>query len=171
RTIDLSRTIHSLHGYFLRPGNPEKTIIYDVDRIRDGGSFTTRRVIAKQSGNAIYSCELSFMLPSAGVAHQENMPTLWSEDDINQLESETQFNARMQTTYPNKFKPEPNIFTEWDIRRIHRVDPFSPEPSPPLKEYWLKYNTPLPIKSENNSSTDYFLQHQTLLAYISDMGL
>src|ERR1700743_1860187 len=60
QTVESDRHVHSLHAFFLRPGDVKKTIVYDVDRIRDGGSFTTRRVVAIQSGNAIFNLQASF---------------------------------------------------------------------------------------------------------------
>ena len=73
RTVD-GRIAHSLHGYFLRPGDPSVPIIYDVDRIRDGGSFSTRRVVAIQHGQAIFSMAASFHKHEEGLAHQMKMP-------------------------------------------------------------------------------------------------
>ena len=73
-TVDASRAIHSLHGYFLLAGDPEREIIYDVERIRDGGSFTTRRVRAVQHGRAIFSMSASFHKPEEGYDHQSAMP-------------------------------------------------------------------------------------------------
>ena len=70
RTVEPARTSHSLHGYFLRPGDPTVPIIYEVDRIRDGGSFTTRRVVAIQHGQAIFSMSASFQVDEAGLDHQ-----------------------------------------------------------------------------------------------------
>ena len=73
RTVDQGR-VHSLHAYFLRPGDPAVPIIYDVDRIRDGRSFTTRRVIAIQHGQAIFNLSASFHVDEAGPEHQAAMP-------------------------------------------------------------------------------------------------
>src|SRR3569833_3551033 len=73
-TVDASRPIHSLHGYFLLAGDPEREIVYDVERIRDGGSFTTRRVRAIQHGRAIFSMSASFHKPEAGYEHQSKLP-------------------------------------------------------------------------------------------------
>jgi acyl-CoA thioesterase-2 len=74
RTVDPERHLHSLHSYFLRPGDPKVPIIYDVDRIRDGHSFTTRRVVAIQHGNVIFNLAASFQVPEAGPEHQYPMP-------------------------------------------------------------------------------------------------
>jgi len=76
RTIDdPGRQVHSLHAYFLRPGDPLVPILYEVDRIRDGRSFTTRRVVAIQHGKAIFNLQASFHLHEPGADHQLTMPT------------------------------------------------------------------------------------------------
>ena len=74
RTVPDDRPVHSLHAYFLRPGDPTIPIVYMVDRIRDGRGFTTRRVVAVQHGKAIFNLAASFQLPEEGVVHQEPMP-------------------------------------------------------------------------------------------------
>src|SRR5262245_45471139 len=74
RTVPAERHVHSLHAYFLRPGDVSKPIVYDVDRIRDGTSFTTRRVVAIQGGKAIFNLAASFQKEEPGFEHQEPMP-------------------------------------------------------------------------------------------------
>jgi acyl-CoA thioesterase II len=74
RTVGDDRFVHSLHAYFLRPGDATRPIIYDVDRIREGRSFTTRRVVAKQRGEAIFHLSASFQLAEEGLEHQLAMP-------------------------------------------------------------------------------------------------
>src|SRR3954464_416172 len=74
RTLEADRHVHSLHAYFLRPGDPKIPIIYDVDRIRDGRSFTTRRVVAIQHGRAIFNLSASFHVAGPGAEHQYPMP-------------------------------------------------------------------------------------------------
>ncbi len=75
RTVDAERHVHSLHAYFLRPGDPNAPILYTVDRIRDGRSFTTRRVVAVQHGRAIFNLQASFQVHEAGFEHQEPAPS------------------------------------------------------------------------------------------------
>src|SRR5438874_12629330 len=82
RTVEEARSIHSLHGYFIRPGDPKVPIIYDVARDRDGRSFTTRRVIAIQHGNPIFSMLASFHGAETGFAHQMPMPAVPSPDEL-----------------------------------------------------------------------------------------
>lgn len=74
RTVDPAREVHSLHSYFLRPGDTAVPIVYDVERIRDGGSFSTRRIVARQHGRGIYYMTASFQVPELGFEHQDTMP-------------------------------------------------------------------------------------------------
>ena len=76
RTVDEAFKVHSLHGYFLRPGNPAKPTVYLVDRIRDGRSFCTRRVTGIQDGKAIFTMSASFHSEDEGIEHQDTMPTV-----------------------------------------------------------------------------------------------
>ncbi|MCQ0988937.1 acyl-CoA thioesterase II [Jiella marina] len=82
RTVPEERGCHSLHAYFMRPGDPAVPIVYEVDRIRDGGSFTTRRVVALQHGQAIFSLSASFQKEEAGFEHQLQMPDIPKPDDL-----------------------------------------------------------------------------------------
>src|SRR5882672_6623658 len=74
RTVPPERGVHSLHAYFIRPGDPRVPIVYEVERVRDGFSFTTRRVLAIQHGEAIFTLSASFQLPQPGLEHTEEMP-------------------------------------------------------------------------------------------------
>src|SRR6478672_6592628 len=74
QTVPAERHVHSLHAYFLRPGDVSRPIVYDVDRIRDGSSFTTRRVVAIQGGQAIFNLAASFQKQEEGFSHQDEMP-------------------------------------------------------------------------------------------------
>ena len=74
RTVEPGRSVHSLHAYFLRPGDAHVPILYEVDRIRDGRSFTTRRVVAIQHGKAIFNLQSSFQVPEDGLEHEAPMP-------------------------------------------------------------------------------------------------
>ena len=82
RTVDPDRRVHSLHAYFLRPGDPKIPIIYQVDRIRDGRSFTTRRVVAVQHGKAIFNLAASFTAGEPGMEHQVEAPAVARADDL-----------------------------------------------------------------------------------------
>src|SRR5687768_5853094 len=76
QTVPAERPVHSLHAYFLRPGDVKRPIVYDVDRIRDGSSFTTRRVVAIQGGRPILNMSCSFQVDEAGFEHQDPMPEI-----------------------------------------------------------------------------------------------
>src|SRR5215467_1976225 len=82
QTVPAERHVHSLHAYFLRPGDVHKPIVYDVDRIRDGSSFTTRRVVAIQSGHAIFNLAASFQKDEPGFVHQDEMPDVPSPESL-----------------------------------------------------------------------------------------
>ena len=91
RTVEPGRAVHSLHAYFLRPGDPSRPILYDVDRIRDGKSFSTRRVVAIQNGRAIFNLQTSFHVPEAGLDYEQPMPL-----DVPAPESLPDFKERME---------------------------------------------------------------------------
>ncbi len=82
RTVPAERRVHSLHAYFIRPGDPSIPIVYEVDRIRDGRSFTTRRVLAIQRGKAIFSLSASFQVDEPGIDHAEPMPDVPSPESL-----------------------------------------------------------------------------------------
>jgi acyl-CoA thioesterase-2 len=82
RTVEPDRTVHSLHAYFLRPGDMTIPILYEVDHIRDGKSFTTRRVVAIQHGRAIFNLQASFQVPEDGYHHQEPMPDVTPPEEL-----------------------------------------------------------------------------------------
>src|SRR5215213_5461265 len=82
RTVPAGRPVHSLHAYFLRPGSAALPVVYDVETIRDGGSYTTRRVTARQQGEATFSLSASFHAPENGFAHQVPQPTMPPPDDL-----------------------------------------------------------------------------------------
>src|SRR4051794_19084194 len=82
QTVPADRVVHSLHGYFLLMGSVDRPIVYDVDRIRDGKSFTTRRVVAIQNGQAIFSMSASFQIQEPGFEHQDPMPNLPGPENL-----------------------------------------------------------------------------------------
>lgn len=158
RTISERRFLHSFHAYFLRPGNPNKQIIYEVDPVRDGGSFTTRRVVGKQDGKAIYICSLSFMEERPGYEHQQSMPDVPPPEDF---ELDADFSESMSEKYPEKFWNK-TLFPDWEIRCGQRIDPSEPESLPAVRDTWLRFT---PSVNEDP------LLNKTLLAFISDAGL
>ena len=89
KTVPEGRLVHSLHAYFLRPGGVKQPIVYDVDRIRDGGSFTTRRVVAIQNGEAIFNMSTSFQVNEKGFDHSDTMPEAPEPESLARIEDRT----------------------------------------------------------------------------------
>src|SRR5258708_16316477 len=114
RTVDRG-LVHSLHAYFLRPGDPRIPIIFDVDRIRDGRSFTTRRVVAIQHGRAIFNLSASFHVPEEGPEHQYTMPDAPDPDSL--------------PTMPERLAPHAHPFPQTFLERTPPARP--PYPLPP----------------------------------------
>ena len=157
RTVPHDRMAHSLHGYFLRPGDPLKQIVYEVDPIRDGRSFTTRRVVAKQDGCAIFNTAVSFQIPEEGLSHQSTMPDVPPPEA---LESEQKELAKLAKQYPDRIQAW--NFGPIERRRILARDRINPQPQEPVQHIWFKVGGDVGADPR---------RHQTLLAYISDFGL
>ena len=160
RTVDKKRTAHSLHAYFLRPGDMEFPIIYDVDRIRDGGSFTTRRVVAIQKGEPIFNTSISFHKKESGPTHQIDMPDIPSPEEC---KSEIQIRKQIAERVPEKMRDFFLRERPIEIRSMPGEDMFQEaKKKPPYKYMWMKAVDRLP---------DDISLHQAILAYASDMGL
>ena len=101
RTVSTDRSAHSLHGYFLRAGDTDIPILYKVDRIRDGKSFTTRRVVAVQRGQAIFTMSISFQLDEEGLTHQFDMPDVPSPDA---LPTDEEIRQQQAKSWPEEFQ-------------------------------------------------------------------
>lgn len=161
RTVeDESRIAHSLHGYFLRPGDTTIPIIYQVDRIRDGKSFNTRNVIAIQRGRAIFSMSVSFQVIEEGLHHQLDMPkgVKPPEACISQAELRAAYIDKIPEEYQASFnRPSPI-----EMRFMEPVNDFDPDPMPPFQHVWIRAVDTMP---------DDIRLNQCLLAYASDMTL
>src|SRR5688572_22416269 len=130
RTVEGERDAHSVHGYFILPGDLKAPIVYFVDRLRDGASFTTRRVTAIQHGQAIFNLSASFHLTEPGLAHQSTMPDVPQPET---LTPELELVREMADRIPESLRP---VFTQdrpIDFRPVAPIDPFRPEPRPPIK--------------------------------------
>ncbi len=156
RTVPDSRPVHSLHAYFLRPGDVRAPIVYDVDRIRDGSSFTTRRVVAIQHGEAIFNLAASFQSVEEGFSHQDAMPEGPAPDS---LPTDQERFARHGAALPDAMKAWALAERPFDSRTVEDDDPFHPVPRPPDRRVWFKAKHRLP---------DSPSLHQVLLAYNSD---
>ncbi len=155
RTVE-GRFPHSLHGYFLRPGNSRLPILFDVDRIRDGSSFNTRRVRGIQNGEAIFAMSASFQMEEAGLEHQFPSPD-WPPPE--QLEDDTVVARRLQGTDPNVM-PWATRERPFESRSVYPLG--APAPEAPIKPGWYRLRSPV--------DGGPMLQ-ACLLAYCSDMGL
>jgi acyl-CoA thioesterase-2 len=158
RTVE-GRPCHSLHGYFLRPGDPAIPIIYEVDRIRDGKSFTTRRVVAIQRGEAIFNMSASFQVMEEGLSHQAQMPDVPGPD---QLPTEEEMLERRKDKLSAEKLAMMKRERPIEMRRVEEVDYANPEKMDPVQHIWFRSKKKL---------GDAVSQHQCLLAYASDMGL
>ncbi len=159
RTVEPDRYVHSLHGYFMRPGDIKVPIIYEVDRIRDGGSFTTRRVLAIQHGQAIFSLEASFQVDEKGLEHQFALP-----DDVPPPEG-----LQTQRQLLEKAERVPEAVRRFwarerplELRPVNLQHYESRDKLPPRQNVWIRLAGPVP--------DDRALQ-SVLLAYLSDMTL
>ena len=160
RTVDdATRHLHSLHAYFLRPGDPSTPIVYEVDRIRDGRSFTTRRVVAIQHGRAIFNLQASFQVAEPGPEHQDTMP------DVPDAEALPTFNERAKP-FLDRFDPD---VVAW-ITRERPIDTrptempawLDPKPRAADQDVWIRANGTLP---------DDPLLHVCIVAYASDLTI
>lgn len=157
RTVPVDREVHSLHAYFIRPGDPRVPIVYETERVRDGRSFTTRRVLAIQHGEAIFSLSASFQLPQEGLEHSEpapvGVPAPESLPDLGERVAaggEGGWLARVPRPLDMRFVDEP----VWSPARVGASD----EPV----RVWMRADGTLP---------DGRLLHVCLLTYASDLTL
>lgn len=159
KTVDPAREAHSLHAYFLRPGNVSRPIVYNVDRIRDGSSFTTRRVVAIQGGQPIFNLAASFQKAEPGFEHQDGMPEVPPPEDLpSERERWKAYSARLPALMRESVEAERPI----EFRHVNPVDdPFLPARMPPVQMMWFKTVAPL---------ADDPSLHRCLLAYASDFS-
>ena len=155
RTVEPDRAVHSLHAYFLRPGIPGIPILYQVDRIRDGKSFTTRRVVAVQQGKPIFNLAASFHRSEPGVDHQAAMPAAPDPESL--------------PTWRERMAPLAGVLGDWytrprpiDVRYEEEPWPNPQGPREPRQRVWIRADGTLP---------DDPLLHACVVAYASDMTL
>lgn len=158
KTVPEDRPVHSFHGYFLLTGKVDRPIVYDVDRIRDGRSFTTRRVVAIQDGQAIFSMSASFQVEEPGFDHQDAMPQVPGPDGLaSQVELAKRSAAHLPSPLRERFTAEPPI----EIRPVEPMNMLAPKPRPPQAAFWVRSNGALPADPA---------LHRYLLAYASDFN-
>jgi len=159
QTVPEDRSVHSLHAYFLRVGDVGRGIVYDVDRIRDGGSFTTRRVVAIQNGRAIFNMAASFQIGEPGYEHHDEMPDVPGPDG---LASSLERMRSVLDRIPPSLRALATADRPIETRPVDPRDPLAPEPAPPQQAVWLRATGALP---------DRPALHGYLLAYASDCHL
>ena len=158
RTVPEERLVHSMHAYFILAGDTGQPIIYDVDRIRDGGSFSTRRVVAIQKGTPIFSMGASFQKAQDGLDHQISMPdvpapdTLVSDEKLAEVFKEAAPEIYRSLTFPRPL----------EFRPVEKLNPLSGQEYPPTRHVWIKARGKMP---------DDLRLHQAVLAYASDYNL
>jgi acyl-CoA thioesterase-2 len=158
QTVPSERAVHSLHAYFLRAGDASKPIVYQVDRIRDGRSFTTRRVVAIQFGRPIFNMSASFQIQEAGFEHADAMPRF---DGPEGLRSEREIWEEVLDQLPESYRARAAAERPIELRSVDPVNPLAPEPREREQAVWLKAAGSLP---------DHAALHQYLLAYCSDFS-
>lgn len=159
QTVPEERGVHSMHGYFLRPGDPARPIVYQVECIRDGKSFTTRRVVAIQKGRAIFSMSASFQVNETGFEHQMDMPDIPKPDDFL---SEQEIARRAMDQIPAQIRARILCAKPIEIRPVNPINPSSPQKEKPVRYVWFKAIDKMP---------DNLFIHKYMLAYASDFGL
>jgi acyl-CoA thioesterase-2 len=160
RTVEPDRHVHSLHCYFMRPGDPAVPIIYEVDRIRDGSSFTTRRVVAIQHGHAIFSLSASFQVDEPGLEHIIEMPEGVPAPDT--LLSEKELIAQFIDHVPEAVRKYWQRERPIEFKPVSLTHYMTREKLPPKQNVWIRTTGPVP--------DDRALQ-AAVLAYLSDMTL
>lgn len=159
RTIEEAREAHSLHGYFILPGDLKAPIVYFVDRLRDGRSFTTRRVTAIQHGRTIFNLSASFHVREPGLEHQSAMPEVPPPEE---LPSEVDLIRAQADRIPPHLRAILTQDRPIDFRPVERLDFFDPTPREPIRRFWFRSVGSVPDDAE---------LHQAVLAYASDYGL
>ena len=153
------RSAHSLHGYFILEGDLEIPVVYFVDRLRDGRSFTTRSVAAIQHGRAIFSLSASFHRAESGLSHQAPMPEVPPPEE---LRSELEIVREAPERIPARFRAVLTQDRPLDFRPVDEHHPFDREARAPVRRTWVKALSPL---------GDEPVHHQAALAYASDYGI
>lgn len=158
-TVEEGRAVHSLHAYFLRAGDPDVPIVYDVDRSRDGRSFSVRRVVAIQHGRPIFNLAASFQVEEEGLEHQLSMPDVPSPEDV----------GPPRQPSPESLEKVPEKLRRWitqkgpfEFRPVVWLDPVDPPKQPPQRDIWFRCIDSVPDDPALN---------RAMLAYASDYYL
>jgi acyl-CoA thioesterase II len=153
------RIVHSMHAYFLRRGDCNAPIVYEVDRARDGHYFSTRRVVAIQHGEQIFNMSASFQVAEPGFSHQFPMPKVPPPEDLEDIDAHMR---ALKVPLPEKMARILAIRRPFEFRPVEMPDYVHPKPEPPYKQVWFRAIDKLP---------DDQALHRWLLAYVSDYNL
>jgi acyl-CoA thioesterase-2 len=159
RSVEGDKTAHSLHAYFMRPGDENHPIIFRVVRDFEGRSFANRRIIAIQKGQPILNMTASFQSPAEGLHHQDPMPDV---PDPDALQSERELREQIRDQVPEKFRRFFLRARPIEIRPVNPRNWFAPDKIAPVQHSWFRVVAPLP---------DDLALHRAMLAYASDMTL
>ena len=159
RTVEPDRSAHSMHAYFLLGGDPSHPIVYEVERIRDGGSFTTRRVMAIQHGRPIFVMSVSFHKDEPGFAHQSTMPNVAMPED---LPTEAQLKSAILDKLPENMRSYWMRERPIEMRPVDASRYLTRAKAEPQQMVWMRANGRLPDDPQ---------LHQCVLAYASDFTL
>lgn len=157
-TVD-NRAVHSLHAYFLRAGDPDHPIVYEVDRSRDGTSFTSRRVVAIQHGEQIFHMSASFQISEEGIDRQGDMPQVADPDSLPDMSVAIE---ELKQKAPDRPRPFLAQVRPFEFRPAELPDPIGEVPKEPRMKIWFRAVDRLP---------DDPILHHSLLAYASDYYL
>ncbi|MCC4834824.1 acyl-CoA thioesterase II [Shewanella sp. 10N.7] len=158
QTVSEDRQVHSLHSYFLRAGDEKLPIVYDVENMRDGGSFSARRVKAIQKGRPIFYMTCSFQAPEEGYDHQAEMPVVAGPEGLlNQQELALTMRDKVPAKILEKFMADSPI----EMRLVNPIHPIAPDSTEPKRYVWMRANGNIP--------SDHSVQ-EYLLAYASDFN-
>ena len=160
KTVTEDRSAHSLHAYFLRAGDAHAPIVYDVERARDGGSFSTRRVVAIQHGRPIFNMSVSFQIEEEGFDHQLDMPVDLPPPEA--LENDYAMAQRLHDQLPPALRRAYAQPPPIEMRPVDPENPLDPGVHAPIRNAWMRAAGPLP---------DDRGLHHALLAYASDFRL
>ncbi|GDX06118.1 acyl-CoA thioesterase II [Buttiauxella sp. A111] len=157
-TVPTERLVHSFHSYFLRPGDSSKPIVYDVETLRDGNSFSARRVAAIQNGKPIFYMTASFQAPEPGFEHQKAMPGAPAPEN---LKSETEIAMAFEKLLPQSLKEKFLCEKPLEIRPVVFHNPMQGHVDEPVRQVWMRANGKMPTELH---------VHQYLLGYASDFN-
>jgi acyl-CoA thioesterase-2 len=154
-----ARDVHSLHAYFLNAGDVNAHIVYEVDRARDGRSFSNRRVVAIQHGRPIFNMTVSFQVPEQGIEHQAEMPKVPAPDELPAM---SEVGADVLAKIPEKMRRYLTHERPFEVRPVEPIAILNPKRMQPVRHFWVRSIDALPDRPD---------MHRNLLAYLSDYQL